>query len=128
MVSDNNSNFSNNNDTIVGVLGYWPTEEKQMWSHLELLDKLPKEESLKMVSKCSSPPFTLSLSSSFPPLSLQISFGYGHLEGAYHGRWNTSLSLPNPRFSWNEDPTRYYIYSTLFIINNCYTGSSLIIV
>ena len=72
LVSDNNSNCSNNNDTIVGVLGYWPTEEEQMWSHLELLDKLPKEESLKMVSKCSSPPFTLSLSSSFPPLSPDI--------------------------------------------------------
>ena len=116
-------------------MGHDPTQEDQMWSHLELLDKLPKEESLKMVSKCSSPLFTLSLSLSlsFPPslppsLFLQISFGYGHLEGAYHGRWNTSLSLPNPRFSWNEDPTRYCIYSTLFTINNCYTGSSLIIV
>ncbi|XP_019851344.1 PREDICTED: beta-1,3-N-acetylglucosaminyltransferase lunatic fringe-like isoform X2 [Amphimedon queenslandica] len=72
---------------IVGVLGHTPTEEKQMWSHLELLDQLPKEESMKM-----------------------ISFGYGHLEGAYHGRWNTSLNLPNPRFSYNADPTRFLSY------------------
>uniref|UniRef100_A0A1X7UZQ2 Fringe-like glycosyltransferase domain-containing protein n=1 Tax=Amphimedon queenslandica TaxID=400682 RepID=A0A1X7UZQ2_AMPQE len=72
---------------IVGVLGHTPTEEKQMWSHLELLDQLPKEESMKM-----------------------ISFGYGHLEGAYHGRWNTSLNLPNPRFSYNADPTRHGVY------------------
>uniref|UniRef100_A0A1X7V0B0 Fringe-like glycosyltransferase domain-containing protein n=1 Tax=Amphimedon queenslandica TaxID=400682 RepID=A0A1X7V0B0_AMPQE len=72
---------------IVGVLGHKQTEEKQMWSHLELLDQLPKEESMKM-----------------------ISFGYGHLEGAYHGRWNTSLNLPNPRFSYNADPTRFLSY------------------
>lgn len=30
-------------------MGHEPTEERQMWSHYEVLDQLPKEESLKMV-------------------------------------------------------------------------------
>ncbi|XP_011403569.1 PREDICTED: beta-1,3-N-acetylglucosaminyltransferase radical fringe-like [Amphimedon queenslandica] len=72
---------------IVAVLGYEPTEEKQMWSHYEVLDQLPKSESLKM-----------------------INFGYGKLEFGFHGRWNTSLNLPNPRFSYNADPTRFLSY------------------